>query len=519
MQPGIHTAIDVAAFVRRAAEAWPDRVALAWEDGSRTYAALMGRVDALAAAFAARGVGAGDRVAFALVNGPAFVETYLATQSLGAIAVPMNPRQTAREFAWVLGNAEPKLTVGDALSAPVLRTLADVPGPVIDGVEALWPGAGSLVALVAAGGARRLPEIAIAATAPAVILYTSGTTGQPKGVVRSQQALCMIIALRQAAMNIGPDTVLLATTPMFHAAGHEFMLLQTLAAGGRVVTRRSFDADSLVDLGTREGVTHAFFVPTMAVHLTEALKRRGGGWPSLKLWVSAASPLLDPIRDAILAAVPHAELWNCYGLTEGGTLAYTRHADIRRKPGVCVGKAAPAMALRVIDGAGRDAGTDTVGEIVCRSPESMLGYWRDPGKTAVTLKDGWVHSGDLGFFDDEGYLHLVGRLKDMIITGGENVYAAEVESYLLSSGHLDDVAIIGVPHPVWGEAVVAVGVAKGAVDSLEREIESFARAGLAPHKRPKRLVLRAELPKNGMGKVQKDRLRQELADLFTAGAA
>ena len=275
MQPGTHTAIDVASFVRRAAAAWPDRVALAWEDGSRTYGALMARVDALAAAFAERGVGVGDRVAFALANGPAFVETYLATQSLGAIAVPMNPRQTAREFAWVIGNAEPKLVAGDAVSAPMLRTLADVPGPVIDGPDALGPGALPLSALVAEGEGRPPPGPAIAADAPAVILYTSGTTGQPKGVVRSQQALCMIIALRQAAMNIGPDTVLLATTPMFHAAGHEFMLLQTLAAGGRVVTRRSFDADSLADLAAQENVTHAFFVPTMAVHLTNALRRRG----------------------------------------------------------------------------------------------------------------------------------------------------------------------------------------------------------------------------------------------------
>jgi len=334
--------------------------------------------------------------------------------------------------------------------------------------------------------------------------------------VRSQQALCMIVALRQAAMGIGPDTVLLATTPMFHAAGHEFMLLQTLAAGGRVVSRRGFDADTVAALAVTEGITHAFFVPTMAVHLTAALKRRGTEWPTLKLWVSAASPLLDPIRDAILATVPGAELWNCYGLTEGGTMTYTRHADIRRKPGICVGRPALAMAVRVIDERGADCAAGRVGEIVCRSPESMTGYWRDPEKTAVTLKDGWVHSGDLGFFDDEGFLHVVGRLKDMIITGGENVYAAEVESYLLSSGLLAEVAIVGVAHPVWGEAVVAVGVAAGDPAGLEARLDAFARQGLAPHKRPKQVVLRAEMPRNSMGKVLKDVLRTDLNGLFTA---
>jgi acyl-CoA synthetase (AMP-forming)/AMP-acid ligase II len=266
-------------------------------------------------------------------------------------------------------------------------------------------------------------------------------------------------------------------------------------------------------------VTHAFFVPTMAVHLTAALRRRGTGWPTLRLWVSAASPLLDPISDAILAAVPQAELWNCYGVTEGGTLTYTRHADIRRKPGICVGTPAPAMALRVIDAAGRDVPPGAVGEIVCRSPEAMLGYWRDPEKTAATLRHGWVHSGDLGLFDAEGYLHLVGRLKDVIISGGENVYAAEVESYRLASGRLAEVAIVGVPHPVWGEAVVAVAVPHGGTAWEESERDAYARAGLAPHKRPKRFVLRDTLPKNSMGKVLKDRLRQELAGLFAAGAA
>ena len=514
MTPSAHNAIDVAALVRRAGQAYPHKTAIIWEDGIRTYTELLSRIDALAGQLREMGVREGDRVGLALGNGPVFVEGYLATAQLGAIAVPLNPRQSDREHDHVLHNAEPRVLIADAVAAPTLRgaKLVTASRLLTEGVE--MPNGTDYEATVQAGFETKPPRPIVNIDAPVAILYTSGTTGTPKGVVRSQFAGSMIVALRQSAMFIGPETVLLASTPMFHAAGHEFMLLQTLGAGGTVVSRRAFDPASIVADVDHYGATHVFFVPTMSAAIAEALAAAGTTWPSVKLWMSAASPLPDWVRDAVLKAAPAVRLWNCYGLTEGGTLTYMRDDAIATRPGHCVGLPGPGMALRVVDTDGNDAALGEVGEIVCRSPESMSGYWSDSYLTAQTIRNGWVHSGDLGSLDAEGFLTLAGRLKDVVITGGENVYAAEVEAHLLADRTVREVAVIGVPHPHWGEAVVAVVVPEEAGTDIAEPLDAHARSGLAPAKRPKRYVMRKALPRNSMGKVIKDTLREELVGLF-----
>ncbi|MDA1057768.1 MAG: class I adenylate-forming enzyme family protein [Proteobacteria bacterium] len=514
MIPSAHNAIDVAALVRRAGKAYPRKTAIVWEDGSRTYGDLLARIDALAGQMREMGVREGERVGLALANGPVFVEGYLAAAQLGAIAVPLNPRQSEREHDHILGDSEPRVLIADGAAARTLRRAKRLTASrlLTDGVE--MPNGTDYEATVQQGFDTRPPRPAIDLNAPVAILYTSGTTGQPKGVVRSQFAGAMIVALRQSAMFIGPETVLLASTPMFHAAGHEFMLLQTLAAGGTVISRRSFDAGAIVaDVDTHRA-THVFFVPTMSAAITAAMTQAGTAWPSVRLWMSAASPLPDWVRDAVLTAAPAARLWNCYGLTEGGTLTYMRDDEIGKHPGTCVGLPGPGMEVRVVDTEGDDAPLGEVGEIVCRSPESMSGYWHDSALTAQAVRNGWVHSGDLGFLDADGFLTLSGRLKDVVITGGENVYAAEVEGFLLEDRAVRDAAVIGVPHPHWGEAVVAVVVPSEPGADLSATLDAHAKDGLAPAKRPKRYVMKATLPRNSMGKIVKDDLRDELAALF-----
>ncbi len=514
MIPSAHNAIDVAALVRRAAKAYPRKAAIVWEEGTRTYGELLARIDALAGQLRDIGVREGERVGLALANGPVFVEGYLAAAQLGAIAVPLNPRQSEREHDHILGDSEPRVLIADAAAAPTLRRAKRVTASHLLTDRVTMPNGHDYEAAVQAGFATRPPRPAIDLNAPVAILYTSGTTGQPKGVVRSQFAGAMIVALRQSAMFIGPETVLLASTPMFHAAGHEFMLLQTLAAGGTVISRRGFDPVSIVTSVDTHRATHVFFVPTMSAAIAAAMKQAGTAWPSVRLWMSAASPLPDWVRDAILAAAPGARLWNCYGLTEGGTLTYMRDDAIAGRPGTCVGLPGPGMEVRVVGAAGDDAAPHEVGEIVSRSPESMSGYWHDSALTAQAVRNGWVHSGDLGFFDDDGFLTLSGRLKDVVITGGENVYAAEVEGFLAEDRAVREVAIIGVPHPHWGEAVVAVVVPAEPGADLAAMLEAHAKQGLAPPKRPKRYVMKDALPRNSMGKVVKDDLRAAYADLF-----
>ena len=365
------------------------------------------------------------------------------------------------------------------------------------------------------GLGRVAPRPAIDLNAPASLLYTSGTTGAPKGVVRSQLALCTLIALRQGAMEIGAETVLLAPTPLFNAGGHEFMLLETLAAGGCVILRRRFDVPEVMELVARERITHAYFVPTMGFRLMEVMERdTAADWSSLKLWMSASAPLPDALRTRIRTRLPHVGLWNSYGITEVGAGSFLRPVDIDRKPGTCVGRPGVGVEVRCVDDSGADVPAGQAGEIVCRSPEAMSEYWKNPKATASTIRDGWIHTGDIGAIDSEGYLNLLDRLKDIVITGGDNVYASEVENHLASCPALREVAIIGVPHPEWGESVVAIVVAAEGAADVEAQVQQFARAGLARYKCPKTVIIVPELPRSEYGKVLKAELRRQYSGLF-----
>lgn len=511
---GAHRDINLAAFIHRAARTWPGRVALSWEGGERRYQELSHRIDALAAGFHSLGVATGDRVVILLSNGPRWIESYFATVQLGAIAVPLLTRLVARELQYLLGDAEPKLVIAERDREALVGAVSLPPGCRVLWSDAPARSGDSLDAIEAAGNALAPCRPALDLQGAASILYTSGTTGQPKGTVRSQQAACFIIPIRQAVMGIGPDTTLLATTPMFHAAGHEFMMFQTLAAGGRVVSRTQFSEDDVAELVDRERITHAFFVPTMAERLLPAIRRRGSGWPSLSLWCSAAAPLPERLRNDIRAAVPGARLWNVYGVTEAGVGSYLRDDCIALKAGTCVGLPGPGAELRVVDAEDRDVARGAIGEVVLQSVEAMSGYWRRPAETAQTLRGGWVHSGDLGMQDEDGFLYVVGRIKDMVISGGENVYAAEVENVLSHARGVREITIIGVPHPVWGEAVVAIAVAEPGAGDVVSSVLDIARSELAAHKRPKQVLVADSLPRNSFGKVDKQVLRQQHASLM-----
>ena len=509
-----HNVIDVVTLMRRAARTYPDRIAFQWESGALTFAALMLRIDRVAAALAGAGIEPGDRVAFMLRNGPTFLEVYLAALHLGAICVPLNFRLKAAEVTFQVLDAEPRILIADEASAPEAAAATLPPGCRLY-IDAPGAGAQSFATLIA-GAPDHTPAHRIDMAAPASLLYTSGTTGMPKGVIRSHFALAYLIPLRAAAMGIGPGTVHLAPTPMFNAGGHEFMLLETLASGGTVIVRRRFDVPEVIDLVARERVTHAYFVPTMGIRLIDSIEAANPDWTSLKMWMSASAPLPAPLRDRIRAALPATGLWNSYGITEAGAVTFLRPADVMRKPGHCVGPPMMGVAVRCVDDAGHDVAIGDPGEVVCRSPEAMSGYWRNPDATADTIRDGWVRTGDVGAFDDENYLYLLDRIKDIVISGGDNVYASEVENHLASSPAVQEVAVIGVPHPEWGEAVVAVVVVRAGhmKPDLAAALAAFARADLAHYKCPKHIAFIDELPRSEYGKVLKAGLRKRYRDLF-----
>jgi len=514
-----HNAIDVVELLRRAERAYPDRVAFQWESGSLTFSDLMGRVDRVAAAFAAVGVGPGDRVAFMLRNGPTFLEIYLATLHLGAICVPLNFRLKAGEVAYQVADAEPSLFIVDETTAKEAAKV-ELPQNCRFYVDDEGTGAESFSRFVS-GAPSHTPAPIIDIFAPASLLYTSGTTGMPKGVIRSRFALSYLVPLRAATMGFGPDSVHLAPTPMFNAGGHEFMMLPILASGGRVIVRRRFNVPEVVDLVADEGVTHAYFVPTMGIRLVDALEGIGDHWTSLKMWMSASAPLPEALLKRIRLALPATGVWNSYGITEVGAVTFLRPNDIDRKPGHCVGSPMMGVAVRCVDDVGNDVGVGEAGEVVCRSPESMTAYWRNPKATRETIREGWIRTGDVGSFDNEGYLNLLDRIKDVIISGGDNVYASEVENRLASSPAVQEVAVIGVPHPEWGEAVIAVVVVRSdhPAPGLTAELIAFSRQSLASYKCPKKVVFIDELPRSEYGKVLKSDLRKRFVGLYQAPAS
>ncbi|MBM3505908.1 MAG: long-chain fatty acid--CoA ligase [Alphaproteobacteria bacterium] len=510
-----HQTVDAVTLLRRAARTYPDRIAFQWESGQLRYRDLMARVDRVAAAFAAAGVMPGDRVAFMLRNGPTFLEVYLATLHLGAICVPLNFRLKAAEVAYQVNDADPRLLIADEETAGE-ASAASLPGSCRLVVDGRGKGTDNLAHLVGAAP-DHVPATAIDLSAPASLLYTSGTTGLPKGVIRSHFSLAYLIPLRAATMGFGPDSVHLAPTPMFNAGGHEFMMLETLASGGRVIVRRRFDVPEVIDLVARERVTHAYFVPTMGIRLMDAIEAAAPDWRSLRMWMSAAAPLPEALRDRIRAALPATGLWISYGITEVGAVTFLRPTDVARKPGHCVGPPMMGVAVRCVDDQGHECPPGGAGEVVCRSPEAMTGYWRNPKATADTIRHGWVRTGDVGTFDDERYLYLLDRIKDIVISGGDNVYVSEVENRLASAPQVLEVAVIGTPHPEWGEAVVAVVVPRAGVrrPDLGNDLIAFARDGLAHYKCPKRVVFAEELPRSEYGKVLKTELRRRYRDLFT----
>ncbi|MCW2536211.1 MAG: AMP-dependent synthetase and ligase [Modestobacter sp.] len=493
--------------VARHARTGPDAIALRFAGAGRSYAELDERVTRLAAALAGRGVHRGDRLAVLTLNGLAGVESFLAAARLGAIAVPVNFRLVADEVGYALSDSGAvALVVDPALAdtaakaraaAPDLRTVLTV-GPEFE--EAL-----------AAASAEPV-EHPVDEGDPAFLMYTSGTTGKPKGAVLSHRNLLMHAFSQIAHLGVGPDDRIgLSGAPMFHIAGLSGMLPALLTGGTFVVTRSgAFDPVATVDELERERVSNAFFVPAMwqAICAVPGLADRD--LSALRRISWGAAPASTTLLRTMMAAFPQAEVVTAFGQTECSPVTcLLRGEDSVRKIG-SVGTPMLNVEVRVVDDAMADVPRGEVGEIVYRSPMVMTGYWGKPEATAEAFAGGWFHSGDLVRQDDEGYFYVVDRKKDMIITGGENVYCAEVEDVLAGHPGVAEVALIGVPDTRYGEAPLAVVAPRDpAAPPAPAELTAWCRERLAHYKCPREWSIVPALPRNPSGKVLKTRLRSE----------
>ncbi|GAB3477008.1 long-chain-fatty-acid--CoA ligase [Nocardiopsis coralliicola] len=491
----------------------------------RTYRAMDERTDRLAAALAERGVGPGDRVAVCALNALEVLECYFATARLGAIGVPVNFRLTSGEIAYHLQDCGAAAVVCDgtaaatvaeaAASSPAVRTVlafgAAGPGAAAEGPAAALEDYEK--ALAAAPGPVDAPEVD--GSSPAFIMYTSGTTGRPKGAVLTHHNLLMHAFSNMVHLGVQPDDrVWLAAAPLFHIAGLSGFL-PTLLLGGHTVVLPSgrFDPAAAVDVLERERVTGCFFVPTQWQAICAVPGIAGRDLSALSRISWGAAPASTALLRTMLETFPQASMSTAFGQTECCPVTtLLRGEDALRKIG-SVGTAMANVELRVVDDAMNDVARGEVGEIVYRSPMVMRGYWNKPAETAEAFRGGWFHSGDLVREDEDGYLYVVDRKKDMIISGGENIYCAEVEDALAGHPGVGEVAVVGVPHPRWGETPLAVVVAAGGAEPPDAEaLRAWCGDRLARYKQPRHVAVLPELPRNPSGKVLKTELRQAAAD-------
>ena len=482
-----------------------DRPLIIGGDGL-SYGKMVAESGRMANALSALGVGRGDRVAVQVEKSVAALALYLATLRLGAIFVPLNTAYTLKELAFFVEDADPALVVVDPKIADDVGRFPGCAGRVgtIDAT-----GQGSLVT-EAEGQPQGFDTVACGADEVAVILYTSGTTGRPKGAMLTHgNLLANAEALRDTWAFTDRD-VLLHALPIYHAHGLFVAVNVTLLAGGAMRFLPRFDVDRVAVL--LPGCTVMMGVPTFYVRLLAHAGLPVAARP-IRLFISGSAPLLPETHRAWKQATGHAILER-YGMTETSMLTSNPYAG-ERVPG-SVGFPLPGVCLRVTDPeTGRQLPRGEIGMIEVNGPNVFSGYWKLPDKTAEEFRaDGYFITGDLGRIDERGYVHIVGRGKDMVITGGLNVYPREVEAEIDDLPGVVESAVIGVPHDDFGEAVTAIVVPEARTHASEGDIIAGLSGRLSKFKQPKRVLFVDELPRNSMGKVQKNLLRDEYRALY-----
>lgn len=508
---------SIVEILERNARRMPSNEALVFGDRRLTYAEFDAEINRAAHALQRFDIAHGDRVALMSPNSDQFVIAFYAILKLGAIMVSINPRSAPPELAYQLGDSgavallfDPALeaTVAAARATEGLATRTYIATRPCDGWDDL--------VTRAATEETSAPGIAVSEDDDAEILYTSGTTGKPKGVLLDHHRVIWVGINISLAVGIREGDRIIHVAPLYHSAElNLFLMAGTMLSCAHVVLP-AFDPAAVLDTLERERISVFFGVPTMYQFLLrqpDFVQRDLHAW---RVGMYGAAPMPSTAVQALVASAPTVQLYNLCGLTEAGPGGiYLGPADQLRKLGAG-GKAIPNTEARVVDLDMRDVSTGTVGELVLRGETIMKRYWNKPDATSDAFRDGWLLTGDLATIDDEGYITLVDRKKDMLITGGMNVYSVEVENAIQSHPSVLDCAVIGVPHPDYGETVVAVVTTKPNTSLTLDELRTHCRMLIADYKLPRRLVL-AEVPRNASGKALKYQLRERLSASLAAG--
>jgi fatty-acyl-CoA synthase len=500
-------------MLRRSAERNGERPAVLCGDTTLSYREFDDLVDRLARGLLERGILKGDRVAVIARNSHCFLLLRFAVARIGAVFVPINFMLNSAEVRYILHHSEARLLFVDAASAAVGREARTPTVEAIIGLagEQLPPPADFPAWDTLLAGREQLEEVATP-TDLLQIIYTSGTESRPKGAMLTHEAVLWEYQSCVVDCEWTPQTVAVHAMPLFHCAQLDAMVGPALQVGACNIITDKPTAENLIPLIVKHGA-NSFFAPAT-------------------IWIAILnSPLFDPhkldcltkgyyggsimpmeVLHELIDRLPNLRLWNAYGQTEIAPLALVLLPDQQKKRPGAAGRPVLNVQTRVVDEAMRDVGAGEVGEIVHRSPQLMSGYWKDPEKTKAAFQGGWFHSGDLAVRDNEGYITIVDRKKDMIKTGGENVASREVEEVIYRHPDIAEVAVIGLPDPRWIEAVTAFVLPREGSRPSEEALIAHCRSALAGFKVPKRIIFVRDLPKNPSGKIMKRELRKLILD-------
>jgi len=496
-------------IVRRQARHRGERTAYVIGAERVTYRRLNALANRFAHALRGLGVGRGDRVATLAMNRLEYPAIYFAVAKLGAIHVPLNFRWKAAEVRYALGQSEAGVLLVARDYEEMARSLRpELPAlRHVIGLDGDGPDSAAHLRARASDGE---PDAAVDERDPHVMLYTSGTTGDPKGALLSHRSYVLQAGQTQGTTGLGEDDVGLCMFPMFHMGGWA-MPLGYWANGGCVLLMERAEPAEILRLVAREGVTYLYLIPTLYDSVLALPELDRTDLSSLRALGSGTSVMTEGQVRTIVERFRNPNLFVVYGQSEAGPISTLRPRDVLRKP-TSVGRPVVNVDVSLVAADGSPVGAGEVGEIVCRSEFNMLGYWRMPEATAAAMRDGWLHTGDLGTFDEDGFLHIAGRAREMIKCGGENIYPAEVERCLLEHPSVAEAAVFGVPDERWGEIVVAAVVPQAGATLAEDEVVEHVRSQLAGYKKPRQVLVLDALPRTASTRqVQKTLLRERWA--------
>lgn len=483
----------------------PEKVITSYQGRETTYAKFYQQAKNVAGYFQDRGYKKGDIIVAYLHNSDFFLVCYFACQIGGFTFLPVNIKLTAPEVEYIFAHSQAKAIIYDVRLNTVLNQL----GSSFDQFQdRLTVGGEETLIKVLEDDSISFHQPNIDKEDIAIIFYTSGTTGKPKGVMLSYDNVRAIAQIWAEAMSITSDDRTHIVTPLFHCAASNAISIPTIYKGGTLVIEEAFSPEQTLNTMEKEKVTIFFGVPAMYSILLNTPKMKSVNLSNLRLFTYGAAPMPYELIRKLKALYPNVKLQNLYGQTENSPGATTLKDHYALKKVGSVGEALPKTQVQVVDEDGNPVPTGYVGEIIVKGPQVMKGYLKNEEETRRTIKNGWLYSGDLGRFDEDGLLYIVDRKKDMIIRGGENVYPIEVEEVLYEIPEILEAAVVGVPHEVYGEVPRAFLVLKEGQSLTENEVFAYCQMKLAKYKCPTEIVFLDILPRNASGKVLKNPLRQ-----------